>query len=510
MASSIASSNVENLRHADDRPERLGRVDLVLGGHADHQRRVVEDPRVGVADEALARVDAVIRPRADEPCTVWWSRISPSQSSKRSAKRSWIIGPYSTSAFGSPIGADDSRSDSFDTNSSYTDSCTIAVPSDVQRCPAVPKPPNSAPSTARSTSASSITTIGFLPPSSRHGDWTWRPHSSPIFEPTALETGEPDLVDQALFKRRRQPVERVRTRRLHDVQHAARHAARMEQPHQRVAQRRAVLRRLPHDRVAAQDRRHQVPRGHGHREVARGDDRRHADRHAEREELLVRHLRRHRLPVQPPPLAEEEVARVDDLLDLAERLRIRLADLARDQRGQRLLVGLDQPPDLRDHPPARGRGHRRPLLLRGARGARGVHEGRGVPEQHLGDDVVQPGRVRGGQAAARSVAAGSPPTIEATVVAATVEDMTEDASAKPARLQRVDRRDVDRVGAAQDRRVDRDEIAEQHERDEPLDPRRTARAARAAPAPRPPPRCSAVSSARSTLRGCASASSSDT
>ena len=48
----------------------------------------------------------------------WWSRTSPSQSSKRSAKRSWIIGPYSTSAFGSPIGDDDSRSDSFVTNSS--------------------------------------------------------------------------------------------------------------------------------------------------------------------------------------------------------------------------------------------------------------------------------------------------------------------------------------------------------------------------------------------------------
>ena len=52
---------------------------------------------------------------------------------------------------------------------------------------AVPKPPNSAPSTARSMSASGITTIGFLPPSSRHGDWKWRPHRAPISAPTALE-----------------------------------------------------------------------------------------------------------------------------------------------------------------------------------------------------------------------------------------------------------------------------------------------------------------------------------
>ncbi len=85
------------------------------------------------------------------------------------------------------------RASSLATNSSWIDSWTIAVPSDVQRWPAVPKPPNSAPSTARSTSASSITTIGFLPPSSRHGDWTWRPHSSPILEPTALEPVKPTL-----------------------------------------------------------------------------------------------------------------------------------------------------------------------------------------------------------------------------------------------------------------------------------------------------------------------------
>ena len=34
-----------------------------------------------------------------------------------------------------------------------------------------PDPLNSAPSTARSRSASGMTTSGFLPPSSRHGDW---------------------------------------------------------------------------------------------------------------------------------------------------------------------------------------------------------------------------------------------------------------------------------------------------------------------------------------------------
>src|SRR5437867_10189493 len=37
----------------------------------------------------------------------------------------------------------------------------------------------------------------------------------------------------------------------------------------------------------------------------------------------------------PISLAEEEVAGVDDLLDLAERLRVGLADLARDDAGER-------------------------------------------------------------------------------------------------------------------------------------------------------------------------------
>ena len=49
-------------------------------------------------------------------------------------------------------------------------------------------------------------------------------------------------------------------------------------------------------------------------------------------------------------------------------------------RGERLLVGLDQPADLRDHAAAGGSGHRRPLLLRRPRGPRGVDERRRVAE----------------------------------------------------------------------------------------------------------------------------------
>ena len=94
---------------------------------------------------------------------------------------------------------------------------------------------------------------------------------------------------------------------------------------------RRVLRGLPDHGVAAQQRGDQVPGGDRDREVAGRDDRGDAHRYAEREELLVGHLARDGLAVEPPSLAQEEVAGVDDLLHLAARLAYRLADLARDQ-----------------------------------------------------------------------------------------------------------------------------------------------------------------------------------
>ena len=105
--------------------------------------------------------------------------------------------------------------------SSWMSACTIAMPSEVHRWPAVPNPLNSAPSTARSRSASGITTSGFLPPSSRHGDCRCRPQSSPIRRPTSVEPVKPDLVDQVLVERALEPLERVRAVREDHVERAA-------------------------------------------------------------------------------------------------------------------------------------------------------------------------------------------------------------------------------------------------------------------------------------------------
>jgi hypothetical protein len=215
--------------------------------------------------------------------------------------------------------------------------------------------------------------------------------------------GEPDLVDEALLEGALEARERLRALGLDDVEHARRDAAGEEELGERVAERGRVLGRLPNHGVAAQDRRHEVPGGDGDREVARGDDRRDADRHPEREELLVRHLGRHGLPVQPAALADEEVAGVDDLLHLAERLGVRLADLARDEARERLLVGLDEAADVGDHASARGRRYLGPVCAGGARGAAGVDERGGVAEEHLGHGLGGVGGVRGGQSPARGV-----------------------------------------------------------------------------------------------------------
>ena len=137
---------------------------------------------------------------------------------------------------------------------------------------------------------------------------------------------------------------------------------------------------------------------------------------AEGEQLLVGHLRGHGLAVEPPALADEEVAGVDDLLHLAERLGVGLADLARDQARERLLVVLDEPAELLDRAPAHGRGHGGPLALGRARRLAGGDEGAGVAEQDVGDGLAtcRPGWWRSHGRRARRLPA-RPAMIEATV-----------------------------------------------------------------------------------------------
>jgi hypothetical protein len=137
-------------------------------------------------------------------------------------------------------------------------------------------------------------------------------------------------------------------------------------------------------------RRDHVPRGDGDGEIARGDYRGDADRHPEGEELLVRHLRGDRLPVETASLAGKEVAGVYDLLHLAQSLRVGLPDLAGNKASQGFLVVLDYASYLLDETgPDRGR-DRGPLPLRLASGPTGRHKSARVAEEDLGDRLVGP------------------------------------------------------------------------------------------------------------------------
>ena len=94
---------------------------------------------------------------------------------------------------------------------------------------------------------------------------------------------------------------------------------------QAIAAERRLLRRLPDDRVAADQREHRVPRPDRDGEIERGD---HADR-AQRMPLLHQPmagpLAGDRQAVELPGEADGEVADVDHLLHFAERF---LRDLA--------------------------------------------------------------------------------------------------------------------------------------------------------------------------------------
>ena len=123
---------------------------------------------------------------------------------------------------------------------------------------------------------------------------------------------------------------------------------------------RGEIARLPDHRVAAHDGQCRVPAPHCHREVERGD---HAGR-SERVPLLHQavpgSLAGDRQTVQLPAETDGEVADVDHLLHLAERLALDLADLDLHQSAEVGLVGAQQPGELADQLTAQRRRGRAP------------------------------------------------------------------------------------------------------------------------------------------------------
>ena len=81
---------------------------------------------------------------------------------------------------------------------------------------------------------------------------------------------EPDLVDDPGVKGALEALERPRTVGQHELERPDREPGVQDQLRERLGRRGRVLGRLPHDRVAAQQGRHEVPGRHRDREVAGG------------------------------------------------------------------------------------------------------------------------------------------------------------------------------------------------------------------------------------------------
>ena len=128
-----------------------------------------------------------------------------------------------------------------------------------------------------------------------------------------------------------------------------------------------LLRRLPHDRVAADEGERGVPRPHRDREVEGADDADDPERVPLLHHPVAGPLGGDGQPVQLARQADGEVADVDHLLDLAEALGADLAGLDGDERAEVGLVLAQQLAELADERAAHRRRHGAPL--RGTRPA---------------------------------------------------------------------------------------------------------------------------------------------
>ena len=142
--------------------------------------------------------------------------------------------------------------------------------------------------------------------------------------------------------------------------------------HQRLAGERGqqrLLRRLPDDRVTADEGQRRVPRPHRDREVEGADDADDAERVPLLHHPVARTLGGDREAEQLARQPDGEVADVDHLLHLAEALGADLAGLDRDQRAEIVLVLAQQLAQLA-HETRRAPGPARCATARTPSGAR--------------------------------------------------------------------------------------------------------------------------------------------
>ena len=202
-----------------------------------------------------------------------------------------ITGPTSVvGSSGSPSTSASARATRRSTTAVATPFCRISREVEVHRWPEVPKAPNRAPSSTRSRSASSSTTMAFLPPSSRLTSFgptsmaaaaTLRPVGTDPVKDTAPTPG---WVARAAAGSGPPWTTWTRSAGMPASMHASTNA---------TPQAGRQLGRLHHDAVAGEQRWEDLPARDGHREVPRRDHPDHPDRDAGGPGQLVVHLRGH-------------------------------------------------------------------------------------------------------------------------------------------------------------------------------------------------------------------------
>ena len=190
------------------------------------------------------------------------------------------------------------------------------------------------PRTARSRSADGVTIAALLPPSSSSAlpnrCATRGPTCRPIrTDPVALQQRHPRIVDQLLADLAAALDQPADLAGAPDIG-----AGPLDQRLARQRGQRRQLRGLPHHGVAAHQRDRGVPRPHRDREVERGDDADDAERMPGLHQPVAGPFGGDGPAVQLPRQADGELADVDHLLHLAERLGGDLAGLDRHQRGR--------------------------------------------------------------------------------------------------------------------------------------------------------------------------------
>ena len=178
-----------------------------------------------------------------------------------------------------------------------------------------------------------------------------------------------------------------------EVEHAGRQAGVHEALDQAQRRERRRRGRLEDDGVAVDERRRDLPRGDGDREVPRRDRGHHAERLAAAVQHGVRRVGRQDVAAQPPALAGVVAQDVARPRDLAGRLGERLALLAR-ERARDVAHALGEQFRRLEEDGAARRGRRgRPGRERlGRRGGGLCRVGRGRAGEH-GEDLVVARRV---------------------------------------------------------------------------------------------------------------------